>query len=423
MKRRGGDGKVMAQPQQGALSCHDARTQQVQDSAAPAAGHRQPRHLTPCACHCTACRAAGHGNGACVVLRMGLLRLFHGKADIVDLVLWHYHGASGWGTARLHEVVDCVQYGPAGDVIAAACFDGSIRLICAHTGEKMCRLRGHTDIVASVCFSPDGTKIVSGSHDKTVRIWDVASWEQFGCSLDVGSAVISVQFSPSGDTIATGCWDGTVSIIGVATAEVKYYILSFGLGLLSPFTHTISCHSDWVYSVSWSPDGKRLASGSRDKTVCIWEAATGKQLLQLNVDSAVLSVQFSPSGDIIAAGCRNGTVQLIDVATAEVAMTGHVACRWDYVRSVSWSPDGTMLASGSDDSRVRIWEAATGKQLSLLTGHTDLVRSVCFSPDGTKIVSGSEDKTVLIWDAALRGEVVSSALRVSENLQVSRSLS
>ena len=58
-----------------------------------------PRHMTPCVCHCAACRAAGHGN-KCVVLRMGLLRLFDGKSDIVDLVLRHYHGASGCDTAR-----------------------------------------------------------------------------------------------------------------------------------------------------------------------------------------------------------------------------------------------------------------------------------------------------------------------------------
>jgi hypothetical protein len=66
-----------------------------------------PRHLTPCACHCAACRAAGHGN-TCVVLRMGLLRLFHGKSDIVDLVLRHYHRVNGWDTARFDEEIFCV---------------------------------------------------------------------------------------------------------------------------------------------------------------------------------------------------------------------------------------------------------------------------------------------------------------------------
>ena len=71
-------------------------------------------------------------------------------------------------------------------------------------------------------------------------------------------------------------------------------------------------------SVSWSPDGTRLTSGSLDKTVRIWEVATGKELSQLNVGSGVNSVHFNKSGDTVAAGCDNGTVQIIDVATAEV---------------------------------------------------------------------------------------------------------
>ena len=104
-----------------------------------------PRHMTPCACHCAACRAAGHGN-KCVVLRKGLLRLFHGEADPVDLVLQHYyHWASGWDTARFDARICSVQYGPAGDVIAAgdSLDSGRIHLICAQTGAKFLCLKGH----------------------------------------------------------------------------------------------------------------------------------------------------------------------------------------------------------------------------------------------------------------------------------------
>jgi hypothetical protein len=83
-----------------------------------------------------------HGN-TCILLRMGLLRLFDGKADIVDLVLRHFHGASGWDKARFDARMFCVQYGPAGDVIAIGDADGFIHLICAQTGEKILRLKGH----------------------------------------------------------------------------------------------------------------------------------------------------------------------------------------------------------------------------------------------------------------------------------------
>ena len=104
---------------------------------------RTQPHDAVCACHCAACRAAGHGN-KCVVLRMGLLRLFHGEADPVDLVLQHYyHGASGWDTARFDAAILSVQYGPAGDVIAAGADDGGIHLVCAQTGAKTLCLKGH----------------------------------------------------------------------------------------------------------------------------------------------------------------------------------------------------------------------------------------------------------------------------------------
>ena len=102
-----------------------------------AAGAPQPSHMTPCACHCAACRAAGHGDGACVVLCAGLHTLFDGKADVVDLVLRHYYGACGWGTARLDAAISCMQYGPAGDVITAGDFGGRIHFLCAQTGEKI----------------------------------------------------------------------------------------------------------------------------------------------------------------------------------------------------------------------------------------------------------------------------------------------
>ena len=108
------------------------------------AGVPQPRHMTPCVCHCAACRAAGHGDGACVVLCAGLHALFDGKADVVDVVLRHYYGACGWGTVHIDAKIYCVQYGPAGDVIAAGSSDGRIHFICAQTGEKiLCSLMGH----------------------------------------------------------------------------------------------------------------------------------------------------------------------------------------------------------------------------------------------------------------------------------------
>ena len=175
-----------------------------------AAGAPQPRHMTPCACHCAACRAAGHGDGACVVLCAGLHALFDGKADVVDLVLRHYYGACGWGTARFDAGIRCVQYGPAGDVIAAGSSDGRIHFICAQTGEKiLCPLSGHSHWVLSVAWSPDGTKLASGSRDKTVRIWEAATGKQLWQLRGHTDVVRSVCFSSDGKELS-GSDDSTV---------------------------------------------------------------------------------------------------------------------------------------------------------------------------------------------------------------------
>ena len=145
-----------------------------------AAGAPQPRHMTPCACHCAACRAAGHGDGACVVLCAGLHALFDGKADVVDMVLRHYYGACGWGTARLDAEIRCVQYGPAGDVIAAGDDTGRIHFICAQTGEKiLCPLR-------------------VDKHDPEVmsHVLMVMSWEPLTTMLGL-SGLKATQYTPA----------------------------------------------------------------------------------------------------------------------------------------------------------------------------------------------------------------------------------
>ena len=105
-----------------------------------------------------------------------------------------------------------------------------------------------------------------------------------------------------------------------------------------------------------SPDGTRFVSGNDDKTVRVWDAATGQQV-----------------GD---------------------PLTGHTAP----VESVAYSPDGTSIVSGGWDSTVRLWDATTGKPVGKpLIGHTDWVSSVAFSPDGTRVVSGGWDKTLRLW--------------------------
>ncbi|KIL90265.1 hypothetical protein FAVG1_05995 [Fusarium avenaceum] len=156
---------------------------------------------------------------------------------------------------------------------------------------------------------------------------------------------------------------------------------------------------DRISSVAISPDGKMIAAGSDDFTVLVWDLETGSLRYTLPAHTRwVNSVIFSPDGKLLASGSMDETLALWD------AETGRAIRRFDNqsscVNDASFAPDGKMIATASFDQVVRLWDIETGEISAILDGHSDCVNSAKFSPDGRQVLSGSDDMTIRLWDTA-----------------------
>jgi len=137
--------------------------------------------------------------------------------------------------------------------------------------------------------------------------------------------------------------------------------------------------------------------GNYSWQILIWDFQTGMFVRQLALQQGpVTSVAFSPDGRILATASKNSEVALWDVTTAALirSLRGHK----DSVRSVVFSPDGRALASASADRSVKLWDVEAGRELRTLQGHTDAVNAVAFSPDGRVLATASSDKRVRLWN-------------------------
>lgn len=315
---------------------------------------------------------------------------------------------------------------PEGRSLALGDERGIMRVYDVTGARPPVALRGEGSRVARVVWSPDGRRIAATVFGNGVRLWDTEDRED---PVVLGSPpMIAVAFTPDRKSIVAITEDHAPRIWN---AEIP----------LAP--EVVRGHTDRVYSVAWSPDGRRLASGSYDgivrvssldearrsvvyraapadsivesvafcpdsrhlvavmpsARVAVWDLDRSGAPLELGSDDpAVRDLTCSPDGHHVAAGGDDGLVRIwdLDDPRAPRVLRGHEGP----VKGVAFSPDGRRLAACSSDQTARIWDLERGGEPLVLRGHQGMVRGVGWSPDGKRVVTGSADQTARVWDAA-----------------------
>ena len=379
--------------------------------------------------------ALGLGNGSLRVLNFETgeeISLAQYRGGIADL-RWSYDGRYlAAGTDRLIQVWDveeqelvqsinvgsevlALDWGRTSHVLASGSYRGIIDLWSAVPGENILRIAGHTRAVKALAHT---RVIIWHRVEKKERSESgTCRYGRKGCSCAQPQRAFEVlAWSPDGTHLASGGHDFLVRLWNM-TGDGEY-VGAFTERIKKPFVHSRGfefavglksvSHEDIVFSISWAPDGKRLASASWDQTVAIWDVPTRTQLVGIqNHQGWLTTVAWSPRGDQVAFGGYDQAVHVYSGTTGEEIkrLQGHNG----WVQSLAWSPDGKHLASSGYDRKIYIWDLETDRVERTLSGDDSVVTVVEWSPAG-----------VILQEAATVALYVFGMLRRGSPLHVSR---
>jgi WD40 repeat protein len=245
--------------------------------------------------------------------------------------------------------------------------------------------------IVSVAFSPDSKVLASGfgmsgdsgDGETVTLLWDAATGEERAILSGHRDTVATGAFAPDGRTLATGSRDNTLRLWDPDSGREKAVFRG---------------HTSGILSVAFAPDGKTLATGSLDRSVRLWDVVPEPERNTLRGDQlGVNCLAISPDDRTLATGGWDGRTRLWSLATGRPLGTLEGTMQ-AAVRTVAFAPDGKTLVTGCNDRVVRLWDPQTQRVRQSLAGHTQEVRCAAFAPDGRTLATGSEDKTVILWN-------------------------
>ncbi|XP_064612138.1 lissencephaly-1 homolog [Liolophura sinensis] len=294
-----------------------------------------------------------------------------------------------------------VIFHPVYSVLVSASEDATIKVWDYEAGDYERTLKGHTDSVQDIAFDHTGKYLVSCSADMTIKLWDFGGYECIKTMHGHDHNVSSVTFVPSGDFIVSSSRDKTIKMWEVATG---YCVKTF------------TGHREWVRMARVYHDGSLLASCSNDQTVRVWVVATKECKGELREHEHVVEcIAWAPeaahqaindgagndkkgarSGPFLISGSRDKTIKMWDVSVGLCLFTlvGHD----NWVRGLLFHPGGKFVLSASDDKTLRVWDIANRRNHKTLEAHAHFVTSLDMHKTKPFVISGSVEQSVKVWE-------------------------
>jgi WD40 repeat protein len=313
-----------------------------------------------------------------------------------------------------------------GQYAVAAANGHVVRRIDLKSGVETDLLRDSEDVICSLAFCPGATNLLAtGGEATVVKLWDLTSGKIVAKYSGHLGPVTSLAFSADGQRLASAADFGFQVMVSdvrggtnvwIRKTAVPAHVVMFtpdGQQLVSggsvetgniqvwdmqgDATAFPAEHSGWVYRLSFSPDGKLLASESSDSTTILWDFAARKSLHRFSGSGPAT---FSPDSRLLAIG--GSTFHVWEVATAREigSFSGHEAD----LTCLDFSPDGQQLVSSSYDGTLKVWSLGAKPVVETLRGHSNWIAGLTFSPDGRRLASVNHHTNFYtrIWDVATR---------------------
>ncbi|MEQ9001208.1 MAG: AAA family ATPase [Coleofasciculus sp. B1-GNL1-01] len=304
--------------------------------------------------------------------------------------------------------VTSVSFSPDSQTLASADEKGSVKL-WRLDGTELATLQNHSSRVTSICFSPDGQTLASADKNGNVEFWCLDSNEPpFPLLHNYG--ITCVSFSPNGEILAFAGEDGTIELWSkdVAEMQASYKSRECVTSIsFSPNNQILAFASLHGRVTLW-----RLTLGTSQ--FCTLALLMGTETLAISLlwvmlfpkgdapkifghSKKVTDLSFSPDGKILATASEDCSAKLWNINGTELQLfRGHKK----RITSVSFHPDGKVLATASEDCTIKLW-SFDGTELQTFQGHSNWITDISFSPDGKTLASASQDGTVILWNLDL----------------------